>query len=442
MGLSLEETVQSQINQISTSEQLKDFIEQHHHDIPAFCRALESQIDHAQNGQREAFIALILYYLGQCQYLERIAQLIAKGHLSGFVMEKCEPVEIDGRRLISSQLMQDLVRFAHPDPLHATEQQQPSSVDYFLLNHAFDQIKQHIAHFRQSEDYRLARHVIEAYRIHNCDEGTLDVIEQYYMRTGKSGFSDILSHWAAYRYEKPIQGYARQSQEDNGHHQKIAQVAFNILNHAFRFTDWTNSFLVNQEGSLYEAPNRVSVNRLLSAIAVFPPQGAVDLVYDMLSCPELHAKYRMEALLYYVDFTGKIPEQRKELIDAYFSSDPAKRWSKGTLDDSKAYDLLNLTQRNLVTLEELLIAARTNQQGYQTLQAIQRWSNKQDYRDLIVSEMIVAVENTIKVFMMMKSGWIYQEHIRYVVNTLVDFELTISEKNTIGKLLQQAITHF
>jgi hypothetical protein len=221
VSLSLEETIQLQINQISNSQELKDFIEQYHHDIPAFCRVLENQIDHAKNGQRQAMMALVLYYFGRTQYLGSIIELIAAGHVIFFVMDVCQPVVIDDQPLISPQFVQDLIQAALPCLFNAIEQREPSGLDFYL-RYYFEEIKPHIAHLRQSNDYRLARNVIEAYRIHNCDEGTLDIIEQYYFRTGKSGFSDILSHWAAYRYEKPIQGYAKPSQEDNGHHQKIA----------------------------------------------------------------------------------------------------------------------------------------------------------------------------------------------------------------------------
>lgn len=211
-----------------------------------------------------------------------------------------------------------------------------------------------------------------------------------------------------------------------------AQAAFDILNHAFRYSDISLSF--------DNETNRVNVKDLLFAITAYPPQGAADLVYEMLVCAELHPNYRIEALLYYVDSTGKIPEQRKELIEAYFSSNPTRRWATG------ATNLVNLTQRHLVTLQELLATARKNQRGYQTLQALQGWPNKQHDRDLIVSGMIIAANNLIKVLMENALDWValnrFRGDIKYIISVFNEFELSSSEKETIDTLLQQVITHF
>jgi hypothetical protein len=439
-SLSLDEMIADQINNIGKSDDLQDFILKHRGNADAVCEALARQIDLHKVGQRQALMALILYYFGQKPYLERIVKLIQGGHLSGFVMDVCQPVVIDDRPLISPQFVQDLIQAALPRFFHAIEQREPSGLDFYL-SYYFEEIKPHIAHLRQSNDYRLAYQVITAYRIHSCDEGTLDIIEQYYHQTGRSGFTDVLRHWATYRYEKPLQGYARPIQTDNGHHQKIAQVAFNILNHAFRFADLATNFLVEFKGSAYNPPKRIMVESLLVAIAVCPPQGAIDLVNDMLGCVELHTKYRIEALIYYVDFTGQIPELRKELIEAYFSTDPLKQWHYATSDDATADDIFNFTKRNLVTLQELLVAIRTDQRRYGALRAVWRWPNIQHYRSLIVPEMFAAAEDVLTGAMPTTSGWNFNEYLLQAIGTLADFELTLNEKQSVDALLLRAINN-
>jgi hypothetical protein len=202
----------------------------------------------------------------------------------------------------------------------------------------------------------------------------------------------------------------------------------------------TRSFSVNADGIVLDPPNKINVDRLLSAIAACPPQGAIDLVYDMLSCAELHIIYRIEALIYYVDFTGKIPKKRRELIKAYFSFDREKAYAFRACNSAKANDLKNLTQRNLVNLVELLCAAHADQMGLQTFHAIYRWPNTQQDQDLIVSETIITVGLVIKESVAISA--VDPQRLNGLVSILIGFELTPREKKKIDTLLQQAITYF
>jgi hypothetical protein len=215
-----------------------------------------------------------------------------------------------------------------------------------------------------------------------------------------------------------------------------AQAAFNVLNRAFYQSDSLTSFDIRN-------PNRITVEDLLLTIAEYQPLGAVELVYDMLDCEDLHIKFRVEAMMYYVDFSKEVPKQRQQLIKILFSDTRQRDYSGSKYwSSAKLNNLGNLTHRSLVTLEELLFATRTLWWTYQACKEISNWSNKEQFRHLIVSKIIETLQITFNKLMALKGGWFNTYQIELLVNVLIDFKLDSDEKSVLDSLFQLGIQHF
>ena len=188
------------------------------------------------------------------------------------------------------------------------------------ITHAFAAARPALAALRLHPQWPIARQVLDAYRMHELDEGTLGLFERWLgepgIRTTQAdrerlhGLCRLLSEWAtgSRHPEWP---------------KSLALIALRTLQQAMDAHDRSARLQAGGRGWL-------EVEALLGAVAAHRPEGSAWLLQRMAALAQLHPLLRAHALVHYQAIAAKPHTHVAEILSALWAL-PREERIDGTL---------------------------------------------------------------------------------------------------------------
>lgn len=282
---------------------------------------LVKAIPRQSSALHQAFVAMSLLWLGREEGSAAIrailtgedddARLFVLDELRRFPhMRRDAEGRIEGTRLAFDDLAADLA------PVLADSRRVGAEFARELcIRHAFPVARRALAALRSDPQWPIARQVLEAYRQHDIDEGTLGLLERWLgepgIRTTQAererlhGLCRLLGAWTLGSRHPALAA-------------ALAKIALMVVQQAMDAHDRAARLQPLAAGWL-------AVEPLLDAVGAQRPEGAAWLLKRMLALASLHPLLRARALLHHHSITGQRSEQGRDILSALWSLPQGER---------------------------------------------------------------------------------------------------------------------
>jgi hypothetical protein len=294
---------------------LHDHLDRYEGDAPQLIETLVQALPKQDSLPKRTYIGMSLMWLGRAEGAAEVRATLQGGDDTArlFVLDELRRhprLQTDAQRRLAGtalgvdEIAADLAPLlADPDRVGAAFARE------WCIAHAFAAARPALAALRGHAQWSIAREVLDAYRRHDIDEGTLGLLERWLTEPGirttqaererLHGLCRMLAEWA---------GGSRQPFLPPA----LGRIALCVLQQAMDAHDRPVRLQPAARGWL-------EVEALLDVVAAQRPEGTPWLLKRMAALAQLHPLLRAHALVHYQAVSGKPHEHAAQILAALWA---------------------------------------------------------------------------------------------------------------------------
>ncbi len=294
---------------------LRDHLDRYEGDAQQLIDTLVQALPKQDSLPKRTYIGMSLMWLGRSEGAAEVRATLQGGDDTArlFVLDELRRhprLQTDAqRRLAGSALGVDEIAADLAPLLADPERVGAAYAREFCIAHAFAAARPALAALRGHAQWSIAREVLDAYRRHDIDEGTLGLLERWLgepgIRTTQAtrerlhGLCRMLAEWAS-GSRQPFLPPA------------LGRIALCVLQQAMDAHDRPARLQPAARGWL-------EVEALLDVVAAQRPEGTPWLLKRMAALAQLHPLLRAHALVHYQAVSGKPHEHAAQILAALWA---------------------------------------------------------------------------------------------------------------------------